>query len=162
MRVYRNLSRHATWPWHRRSYQMALKHRNSKSTEQYDSKLFFRLDGTCNSMVKLSNSKDWDFESTTKFNASTGEEYYEWFVWGVYGTEVAFDIKQAKLGWLHSFLFFFSRRLLRMEVILPNISLLLKTLRQKEMISWSRTWLISWHLHSRVGKIAHILEQPNT
>ena len=30
--------------------------RKSKSTEQYDYKLFFRLDGTRNSMVELSNS----------------------------------------------------------------------------------------------------------
>ena len=70
---------------------------------------FFRLDGTCNSTVELSNSKGWDFESMIKFNASTGEEYCEWFVCGVCGTEVAFNIKQAKAGqasWLHNFLSF--------------------------------------------------------
>ena len=33
------------------------KARKSKSTEQYDCKLFFCLDGRCNSMVELSNSK---------------------------------------------------------------------------------------------------------
>ena len=72
-----------------------IKARKSKSTEQYDWKLFFRLDGTCNSMVELSNSTGWDFDSTIKFNASTGEEYCEWFVCGVCGTKVAFDIKQV-------------------------------------------------------------------
>ena len=34
-------------------------------------------------------------------------EYCEGFGCGVCGTEVAFDIKQAKAGWLHSFLSFF-------------------------------------------------------
>ena len=34
-----------------------------------------------------------------------GEEYCEWFVSGV-GTEIAFNMKQAKAGWLHSFLSF--------------------------------------------------------
>ena len=95
--VYRNLSRHATW--HQRSYQIAF-----KSTEQYDCKLFFRLDGACNSMVELSNSTGWDFDSTIKFNASTGEEHCEWFVCGVCGTEVAFDMKQV--GFTVSSLFF--------------------------------------------------------
>ena len=66
-----------------------VKGRKSKSTEQYDCKLFFRLDGRCNSMVKLSNSTGWHFDSTIKFNTSTGEEHCEWFVCG---TEVAFDI----------------------------------------------------------------------
>ena len=32
-----------------------IKAKKSKSTEQYDCKLFFRLDGTCNSIVELSN-----------------------------------------------------------------------------------------------------------
>ena len=53
------------------------KARKTKSTEQYDCKLFFLLDGTCNSVVQLSNSAGRDFDSTIKFNASTGEEYYE-------------------------------------------------------------------------------------
>ena len=64
------------------------------------------------------------------FNALTGEEYW-----------VAFDIKQAKAGWLHGFLTFLPGRnqqaavdsLLRMEVILPNTSLLLNTLKQKKL-----------------------------
>ena len=33
-----------------------VKARKSKSMEQYDCKLFFRLDGRCNPMVELSNS----------------------------------------------------------------------------------------------------------
>ena len=33
-----------------------VKARKSKSIEQYDCKLFFRLDGRCNPMVELSNS----------------------------------------------------------------------------------------------------------
>ena len=100
--VDRNLSRHATW--HQRSYQIILNQGNqSKSTKQYDCKLFFRLDGTCNSMVKLSNSAGWDFDSTIKFNASTGEEHCECFVCGVCGTEVAFDINQ--IGFTISSLF---------------------------------------------------------
>ena len=114
-----------------------IKARKSKSTEQYDCKLFFRLDGTCNSMVELSNSAGWDFESTIKFNASTGEEYFEWFVCG---TKVAFDIKQAQSRLASQFPLGSSRdqqaavgSLLRMEVILANTSLLLK-------ISWSGTW----------------------
>ena len=32
-----------------------IKAKKSKSTEQYDCKLFFRLDDTCNSIVELSN-----------------------------------------------------------------------------------------------------------
>ena len=83
-----------------------IKARKSKSTEQYDGKLFFRLNGTCVSIVELSNSTGWDFESTIKFNASTGEEYCEWFVCGVCGTQVAFNIKQANAAWPHSFLSF--------------------------------------------------------
>ena len=88
-------------------------------------------------MVELSNSAGWDFESTIKFNASTGEEYFEWFVCG---TKVAFDIKQAHSRLASQFPLGSSRdqqaavgSLLRMEVILANTSLLLK-------ISWSGTW----------------------
>ena len=32
-----------------------IKAKKSKSTEQYDCKVFFRLDGTCNSIVEFSN-----------------------------------------------------------------------------------------------------------
>ena len=49
-----------------------IKARNSKSTEQYDWKLFFRLDGTCNSMVELSNSTGWDLWSFCDFVISQG------------------------------------------------------------------------------------------
>ena len=81
---------------------------------------FFLLDGTCNSVVELSNSTGWDFDSTIKFNASMGEEHCEWFVCGVCGTEVAFDIKQV--GFTVSSLF--SPRpasYSRMEVILATL-----------------------------------------
>ena len=54
-----------------------IKARKSKSTEQCDYKLFFCLDSTCNSMVKLSNSTGRDFDLTIKFNALMGEEYCE-------------------------------------------------------------------------------------
>ena len=90
--------RHATWQ--QSAYQIAL-----KSTEQYDCKLFLRLDGTCNSMVELFNSTGRDFDLTIKFSTSTGEkEYCEWFV---SGTEVAFDIKQVgfTLSWVSSTVF---------------------------------------------------------
>ena len=83
-------------------------------------------------LVELYNSRGWDFESTIKFNASTGEEYCEWFVCGVCGTVV-------RLAVASQFPLFSSRgqqaavgSLLRMEVILPNTSLLLNTLRQKK------------------------------
>ena len=92
--VYRNLSHHATW--HQRSYQITL-----KSTEQYDCKLFFQLNGACNSMVELFNSTGRDLDSTIKFNASTGEEYCEWYVCA---TKVGFNIKQV--GFTPSSLFF--------------------------------------------------------
>ena len=49
-------------------------------------------------------STDWDFDSEIKRNASTGEDYCEWFVSGVCGTEVAFDLKQV--GFTVSSLFF--------------------------------------------------------
>ena len=105
--VYRNLSNHATW--HQRSYQIASKQGNQNAqNNMITSFSVFRLVATCNSMVELSNSTGWDFDSTIKFNTSTGEDYCEWFVCGVCGTEVAFGIKQ--LSWLHSFLSFFSPR----------------------------------------------------
>ena len=111
--------------------------RKSKSTEKYECKLFFRLDGTCNSMVELSNSTGWDFESMIKFNASAGEEHCEWFVCSVCGAEVAIDIKQVGFTCTVSSIFFSRDQqaavgsLLRMEVMLANTSLLLNTLRKK-------------------------------
>ena len=129
--VYRNLSvTQRDIKCHIKSHRKA---RKSKSTEQYDCRLFFLLDGTCNSVVELSNSRGWEFDSTIKFNASTGEEHCdcEWFVCGVCGTEVAFDIKQA--GFTVCSLFSRDQQaavgsLLQMEVILANTSLLLNTL----------------------------------
>ena len=149
-----------------------IKARKSKSTEQYDCKLFFRLDGTCNSRVELSNSTGWDFDSTIKFNAWTSEKYCLWMIclwWLWYRSRFQHKASQSRLA--HSQFPLFSSRdqqaavgsLFRMEVILPNTSLLLNTLWQKKkMISWSRTWSISWHLRSWIGKIAYIIGQPNT
>ena len=78
-----------------------IKARKSKSTEQYDCKLFFRLDSTWNSTVELFN---WmgrlDFDLTIKFDALMGEEYYEWScLW--YQSRF-----RHKTGWLHTFLSF--------------------------------------------------------
>ena len=66
-----------------------------------------------------------------KVDALAGEEYFERFVCSVCGTEVALDIKQV--GFTVSFLFQQAAvgSLLRMEVILPNTSLMLNTLRKK-------------------------------
>ena len=58
------------------SYQIALKLGNKIHRTKY-CKLFFRLDGTYNSVVQFFNSTGRDFDSTIKFNASTGEEYCE-------------------------------------------------------------------------------------
>ena len=76
-------------------------------------------------MVELSNSTGWDFDSTIKFNASTGEEHCEWFVRDVCGTEVAFDIKQELASQFPLFFFSWDQQaavgsLLRMEVILAQ------------------------------------------
>ena len=134
-----------------------IKARKSKSIEQNDCKLFFRLDGRCNPMVELSNSRGWDFDSTIKFNASTGEEHYEWFVCGA---EVAFDIKQV--GFTVSSLFFprpasCSRQFTpNREVILTNTSLLLNTLRGK-MISWSNEVGLDRYLGTFIRESAELL-----
>ena len=68
-----NKSRKQTLESAQYGLEISFKARESKSTEQYDCKLFFRLDGTCNSMVELSNSTGWDFDAI-KFNVSTGED----------------------------------------------------------------------------------------
>ena len=94
-----------------------------------------------------------DFDSSIKFNASTCEEYYEWFP--SCGTEVAFvfEIKQV----CFKFSCVISRdqqaavgSLLRIEAFLSNNSLL-----RKIWSPWNikaKTWSISWHLHSRINK----------
>ena len=124
-----------------------IKERKSKSTGQYYCKLFFRLYGTCYLMVELSNSTGWGFDSTIKFNASTGEGHCDlfgliclWCLW--YWSQF-----RHKASWLHSFLSWFPwnqqaavASLLWMEEILANTSLLLNRL-SKKMISWSRTWI---------------------
>ena len=97
---------------------------------------------TCNSMAELSNSMGWGFESTIKFNASTGEKYCEWFVCG---TKVAFDLlstwsKLKQVG------FTVSSKWKQFCLALHCCWIHW----HKKMISWSRTWSISWHLHSRI------------
>ena len=106
----------------------------------------FASTGKCNLMVELFASTGRDFDSSIKFNAPTCEEYCEWFP--SCGTEVAFAFvsfkfssvisrdQQAAVG---SFL--------RIEAFLSNNSLL-----RKKWSPWSKTWSISWHLHSRIGK----------
>ena len=94
--VYQNLSCHTTW--HQRSYQIALKQGNQNPQNN--------AYVTCISIVELSNSTGWDFDSMIKFNASTDEEHCEWFVCGVCGTEVTFDIHVQQVGFTVSSLFF--------------------------------------------------------
>ena len=153
--VNRNLSRHATW--HQRSYQIASKQGNQNAQNNMITSFSFG---------SSAHVTQWSNHSTIKFNTSTGEDYCEWFVCGVCGTEVAFDIKQ--LSWLHSFLSFFSREqqaavgsLLWIEVNFGQHFTDAEYTEKKRMISGRSTWSISWHPHSRIGKIAHI-EQPNT
>ena len=139
-----------------------IKARKSKSTEQCDCKLFFRLDGACNSVVELSNWTGWYYDSTIKFNASTNEKHCELFVCGDCGTEVAFDIKQVSFT-VSSF--FSPRPEGCSQQFTPNGSWLTHYCCWIHWIKkdlWSRAWSISGHLHLRIGKIAHIIEQPNT
>ena len=99
-----------------------IKARKSKSTEQYDCKLFFRLDGTCNSIVELSAEILSRRSNLTPQRAkNTVNDVFS----GVCGTEVAFDIEQV--GFTVSSLFFprpasYSRQF---------TPLLLNTLRKK-------------------------------
>ena len=61
----------------------------------YSSKLFFHLDGqirlTVKSSAPLFNLTGRDFDTTVKFNASTGKEYSTLINNIASGTEVAFD-----------------------------------------------------------------------
>ena len=63
-------SRNVTW----KVISNRIKARKSKSTEQYNCKLSFRLDGTCNSIVELKTQRAEILSRMIKFNASTGEE----------------------------------------------------------------------------------------
>ena len=143
--------------------------RKSKSTEQYDCKVFFRLDGTCNSVVELSNSTSWDFESTIKFNASAGEEHCEWFVCSVCGTEVAFGIKQV--GFHVQFSSIFSPRPASCSrQFTPNgtnLTLHCCWIQRKKMISWSTLEVgLDRYLGTSIRESAKLLTawigQPNT
>ena len=80
-----------------------IKARKSKSTEQNDCKLFFRLDGTCNSIVELSNPAGGDLSRRSNLTPERAKNTVnDYFVCGVCGTEVAFNIEQAKASWLHT------------------------------------------------------------
>ena len=138
--VYRNWSHHATC--HQRSYQITLMQGNQNPQSNMTASFSFTSTGKRNSMVELFTSTGRDFDSTIKFNASTGKECCEWFACG---TEVAFNIKQV--GCTPSSLFSWDQQaavgsLLQIEAFLPNTSLLLNALRKK-WSTWSRTWLIS-------------------
>ena len=113
-----------------------IKPRKSKSTEQYDCKLFFRLDGRCNSMFKLSRAYVLTRPSNLmpEWAKNTASDLS---VVSLPGTEVAFYIKQV--GFTVSSLLPETSKLksaadslLRMEVILANTSLLLNTLSKKK------------------------------
>ena len=67
LRVYRNLSRHATWHW--RSYQIALKQGNQNAQNNMIESFSFTSMAhvRVTPLVELSNSTGWDFESTIQF-----------------------------------------------------------------------------------------------
>ena len=81
--------------------------------------------------VELSKSTGWDFESTIKFNASTGEEYILWMIclWCLWYQS---GFRHRAL-WLHSFLSFFPETSKLQSAVYSewNTSLLLNTLRKK-------------------------------
>ena len=76
----------------------------------YGSKLFFHLDGqmwlTVKSSAELFTLTGRDFDTTVKFNASTGKEYSTLINNIACGTEVALD---AQLVCFAPFLFFLPR-----------------------------------------------------
>ena len=145
--VYLNWSRHATC--HRRSYQIALKQGNQNPQNNMIASFSFA-------------STSRDFDSTIKFNASTGKECCEWFACG---TEVAFNIKQV--GCTPSSLFSQDQQaavgsLLQIEAFLPNTSLLINALTKKnDLHEVGLDRYLGTSLRES-AKIAHIIEQPNT
>ena len=87
---------------HKRSNLIALNQGNQNPQNDMIASFSFALTAH---VTQWSNyfSTGRDFDSTIKFNASTGEDHCGWFICG---TEVAFDIKHA--GWFHIFPFFLS------------------------------------------------------
>ena len=71
---------------------------------QYDCKPFFRLDGTCHYLTQRAEILSRRSNLTPQRAKNTAGMICLLFC----GTEVAFDIKQAKAGWLYSFLSFLS------------------------------------------------------
>ena len=123
-----------TWVVTQRDIKGHIKSYHSKEikihrTILYDCKRFFRLDGTCNWIVELSNSMGWDFERRILWMICP------WYLW--YRSRFQHRASSSRLA--SHFPLFSSRdqqaevgSLLRMGVILPNTSLLLNTLRQKK------------------------------
>ena len=158
--VYRNLSRHTTW--HQRSYQIAFKKGNQNPQNKMIASFSF---ASTAHVTQWSNYPTQWAEILTQRSNLTARVKRDLSVVSV--------VPKSLLTYMYSKLasqfplFFFPRQVSCSQQftpngsILANTSLLLNTLR-KNMISWSRTWSISWHVHSRIGKIAHIIEQPNT
>ena len=86
-------SRNVTW----KVISNRSKARKSKSTERYDCKLFFRLDGTSNPIVELSITQR--AEILNRRSNLTPERAKN----TVNDLSVALWTKQAKAGWLHRF-----------------------------------------------------------
>ena len=112
-----------------RSYQIALKQGNQNPQNDMIASFSFASTAHVAQWSHYLTQRREIFNPTIKFNASTDEEYREWFVCG---SEVAFDIKQV--GFTPSPLFSprpasCGRQLLRMAAFLPTTSLLLNTLR---------------------------------
>ena len=110
----------------------------------------FASTGKCNLMVELFASTGRDFDSSIKFNTPTCEEYCEWFP--SCGSEVAFTFNIKQVCFKFSSVISRDQQaavgsLLRIEAFLSNNSLL-----RKKLSPFSKTWSISWHLHSRIGK----------
>ena len=70
----------------------------------------------CDSMVELTGR---DFDTKIKFNASTGEEYCEWFAWNTDGHFICYT-PSSLFSWVQQQATVGS--LLRIQVFLPRIS----------------------------------------
>ena len=141
--VYGDLSRHATW--HQRSYQIALKQGDQG---QHDCKLFFRLDGTCNS--QWSNYLTQRAEILSRRSNLTSQRakntVNDLSVVSVVPKSLSTWSKLKQVGFTVSSLFFprpasCSRQFTWNGSNFAHTSLLLKTLRQKR---WSLEVRLDW------------------
>ena len=140
--------KHQSDSWYiyiRRSYQIALKQGNQNPQDNMIASFSFASTAHVTQWLNYLTQRAEIL--TPRSNLTPQEEHCKWFVPGVCGTKVTFEIKQV--GFTASL---FSRdqqavvgTLLWMEVILANTSLLLNTytLRKKNDPNWSRTWSIS-------------------